>query len=76
MLYERGPHDARREHVPRTAAARPVQAVHVDRIATRHTGMRAGPVPTPAAEAPATGPAPAAGRVPLADGRRTGAGRR
>ncbi|GAA4057408.1 hypothetical protein [Actinomadura miaoliensis] len=55
MLYEPGPHDARREHVLRTAAARPVQAVHVDRIATRHTGMRTGPVPTPAADGRRTG---------------------
>ncbi|MFC7722607.1 FAD-dependent oxidoreductase [Nonomuraea recticatena] len=36
LMYDTDPDDAQREHVLRAAAACPVQALHVDRMATQH----------------------------------------
>jgi NADPH-dependent 2,4-dienoyl-CoA reductase/sulfur reductase-like enzyme/ferredoxin len=47
LVYDPGPDDAQREYVLRAAAACPVQAIHLDRMATQHRGVRAGPAPPP-----------------------------
>ncbi|MEU9891374.1 FAD-dependent oxidoreductase [Sphaerisporangium sp. NPDC051011] len=43
LLYDPDADEAQRENVLRAAAACPVQAIHVDRMATQHPGMRTGP---------------------------------
>ncbi|MEV5708703.1 FAD-dependent oxidoreductase [Actinoallomurus sp. NPDC052274] len=46
LLYDPDADDAQREHILRAAAACPVQAIHVDRMATQHRGTGAGPAPS------------------------------
>jgi ferredoxin len=44
LLYDTDADEAQREHVLRAAAACPVQAIHLDQMATQHRGMRTGVV--------------------------------
>ncbi|WP_433188490.1 FAD-dependent oxidoreductase [Actinoallomurus sp. CA-150999] len=47
LLYDTDADEAQREHVLRAAAACPVQAIHLDQMATQHRGMRTGTVVSP-----------------------------